>query len=547
MFKNNKNYTLAYILALVPLVYTVHAQTTSAFDDFEGNGTVVNWYGDDCGIHTQWANPFPVGINNSATVLKYDDTGGFYANVRCEVLQNFDLNTHGVFTIKIYVSSASITGQLPLQISLKLQNGNLAEPWTTQSEIIKPLVLDQWQEIEFNFHTDNYINLNPQSLPPTERTDFNRLVWQINGEANTDKVVAYLDDMSQKRFEDTMTQDPSFDLLVWHDEFDEDGPIQSSHWHHQTLLPNGDSWYNGEIQHYTDRLSNSYCADGYLHIVAKKESYTHQNVAKDYTSARLNSTFAFTYGKVEMRAKLPSGVGTWPAFWMLGKNIIETGAYWTLQGHGTTYWPTCGEIDIMEHWGHNQNFVQSAIHTPSSFGNTVNLGGTFVPTVSTDFHIYTLIWTDQKLEFRIDNTLYYTYQPDIKNGDTWPFDSDMFILLNTAILPSIVPGFTESPFVIDYVRVYQQSPSNTAPDHNIYDPFTIYPNPTDNTLNIFFSDFPLDQSPVVVNILNNNGHILYSTQIVIIDNTATIQDITFLTSGMYWLSIEDRCIPFIKQ
>ena len=135
------------------------------------------------------------------------------------------------------------------------------------------------------------------------------------------------------------------------------------------------SWYNGELQHYTDRIENSYVQNGHLYLVAKNETFTDQGVTKNYTSARLNSKFAFTYGRIEVRASLPIGEGTWPAIWMLGKNISEPGAYWETQGFGTTSWPACGEIDIMEHWGSDQDYVQSALHTPSSSGNTVNKGG----------------------------------------------------------------------------------------------------------------------------------------------------------------------------
>ena len=131
-------------------------------------------------------------------------------------------------------------------------------------------------------------------------------------------------------------------------------PLDSAKWHHQTVIPNGWSWFNGEVQHYTDRLENTYVSDGTPKIVAQKEQFTDQGVTKQYTSARLNSKFAFTYGRVEVRAKMPIGHGTWPAIWMLGKNITERGAYWETQGFGTTSWPACGEIDIMEHWGRNQ-------------------------------------------------------------------------------------------------------------------------------------------------------------------------------------------------
>ena len=180
--------------------------------------------------------------------------------------------------------------------------------------------------------------------------------------------------------------------LVWSDEFDVDGAIDNSKWYHQTFMPNGWGWYNGELQHYTDRTDNSYVQDGNLHIVAKSETYTDpvQGITKEYTSARLNSKFAFTYGRVEARAKLPFGIGTWPAIWTLGKNINETGAYWQTQGYGTTNWPACGEIDIMEHWGTNQNYVKCALHTPSSNGNTVNQAGIMVEDVENTFHLYAM-------------------------------------------------------------------------------------------------------------------------------------------------------------
>ncbi|MEO1714591.1 MAG: glycoside hydrolase family 16 protein, partial [Bacteroidota bacterium] len=192
------------------------------------------------------------------------------------------------------------------------------------------------------------------------------------------------------------------------DEFDIDGPIDDSKWFHQTQLPIGDSWFNGEIQHYTDRIENSYVEDGILKVVAIKETFTDQGVTKEHTSARLNSKYVFQYGRVEVRAKLPFGPGTWPAIWMLGQNINEDGGYWDLEGYGTTPWPACGEIDIMEHWGTNQNYVQSATHTPSSFGATINHGGQIIPTVSDEFHVYTLVWSPDKLVFGVDGVKHFT-------------------------------------------------------------------------------------------------------------------------------------------
>ena len=246
----------------------------------------------------------------------------------------------------------------------------------------------------------------------------------------------------------------NFTNLVWSDEFTGTGAINSNNWFQQTQFISGTSWANNEQQHYTNRQDNAYISNGTLKIVAKKENYTDQGVTKQYTSARLNSKFAFTYGRVEVRAKLPTGAGTWPAIWMLGKNIIENGAYWS-NTNGTVSWPACGEIDIMEHWGNNQNYVQSALHTPSSYGSTVNLGGQTISTASTDFHIYTLEWTLDKMVFSVDGVTHYTYNPLIKDATTWPFNAPQYLLLNLAMQPYIDPNFTQSSLEIDYVRVYQ--------------------------------------------------------------------------------------------
>lgn len=243
--------------------------------------------------------------------------------------------------------------------------------------------------------------------------------------------------------------------LIWSDEFDIDGSVDTSKWFHQTKLPSGGSWYNNEIQHYTDRMDNSCVENGLLKIVAKKETYTDQGYTKKYTSARLNSKFAFKYGRVDIRAKLPTGKGTWPAFWTLGKNISENGAYWYTKGFGTTSWPACGEIDIMEHWGKKQNLVKSATHTPYSHGETINKGGRIISTCSSEFHTYSMEWTEEKLVFMIDDVIHYTYQPKFKNTDNWPYTLEQYLLLNFAIEPIIAPNFTSDAIEIDYVRVYE--------------------------------------------------------------------------------------------
>ena len=238
--------------------------------------------------------------------------------------------------------------------------------------------------------------------------------------------------------------------------------VDAAKWFHQTVLPNGSAWFNGEQQHYTDRTENSYVSDGTLKIVALKESFSDQGVTKNYTSARLNSKYSFTYGRIEVRAKLPSGVGTWPAVWLLGKNISETGAYWQTQGYGDTPWPASGEADLFEHWGSDQNYVSSATHTPSSFGNTVNVGGQYVGTASTEFHLYELDWSAEQMVFSVDGAVHLTYAPVVKDADTWPFDDELYLLLNVAIQDSVAAEFESSQMEIDYVRVYAPGAGSNA-------------------------------------------------------------------------------------
>jgi beta-glucanase (GH16 family) len=250
--------------------------------------------------------------------------------------------------------------------------------------------------------------------------------------------------------------DTGFTTLVWSDEFNEDGIINSEKWYHQTQLPPGGVWYGGLIQHYTNKESNSFVKNGILNLVAKKEQFDDQDEIKDYTSVRLNSKFSFIYGRVEVRAKLPTGIGTWPAIWMLSKTINEDGAYWDKQGFGTTNWPTCGEIDILEHWGENQDEIKSAVHTGSSYGYYVkNKGSQIVSKASSQFHIYTLVWSKEEIIFSVDGLEHYRYNPSLKNSDTWPFDSDYYILMNVAIEPTIGSDFIESAMAVDYIRIFQ--------------------------------------------------------------------------------------------
>lgn len=241
----------------------------------------------------------------------------------------------------------------------------------------------------------------------------------------------------------------SFTDLVWSDEFEGDGAVDNTKWIHETQGPNGGRWWNGEEQHYTDRIENSFVSDGTLKIMARKEQFSSSGITLSYTSARLNSRFSFTYGRVDVRAKLPAGEGTWPAIWTLGSNITTVG------------WPACGEIDIMEHWGHNPTKVSSAIHTVACSGANncdAAVGETTVSDFDTEFHVYSTVWTENEIRFYIDDEFRYRYKPATKTTENWPFTADQFILLNVAMGGdwfNIDPEFEQSSMEVDYVRVYQ--------------------------------------------------------------------------------------------
>jgi beta-glucanase (GH16 family) len=232
------------------------------------------------------------------------------------------------------------------------------------------------------------------------------------------------------------------DVLVWADEFDTEGFPCRQNW--DAEIGTGDwGWGNNEKQYYT--RSNAYAENGILRITAKKEAYR----GSEYTSARIvtRDKFEFTYGRVEVRAKLPKGGGTWPAIWMLGSNISSVG------------WPACGEIDIMEHKGNDLGYISSAIHNASGYANTPYFNQQYKADVTDVFHVYGIEWNSSKIQFTVDGNVHYSYNPPFKNDNNWPFNKEHFIILNVAmggtLGGNIDPNFTESAMEIDYVRVYQ--------------------------------------------------------------------------------------------
>ena len=237
--------------------------------------------------------------------------------------------------------------------------------------------------------------------------------------------------------------------LVWADEFDKDGLPDAKKWGYDV---GGNGWGNNELQFYTkERAENARIEGGNLIIEARKESYQGRN----YTSARLltASTQTWTYGRMEVRAKLPAGLGTWPAIWMLGSNISSAG------------WPLCGEIDIMEHVGYDEGIIHGTLHSDAynHVKGTQKEGKTPLKTATSAFHLYAIDWTNNQVDFYVDEVKYYSVSARDVGGtqQQWPFTQPFFMILNLAVggnwggLKGVDETIWPRRMEIDYVRVYQ--------------------------------------------------------------------------------------------
>jgi beta-glucanase (GH16 family) len=256
--------------------------------------------------------------------------------------------------------------------------------------------------------------------------------------------------------------------LAWSDEFDRDGLPDPAKWSYEEGFVR-----NRELQYYTTgRAENARVEKGYLIIEARKERFPNarfqagaperrwqqQREYADYTSASLTTRgrAAWTYGRIEVRAKMPAGRGTWPAIWTLGTNISEVG------------WPACGEIDILEYVGHEPGVVHANVHTRGYNHTRGNGRGSrlTLPDAEKTFHVYALEWTPQTLAFFADDHRYFTLENDGTGVDAWPFGAPQYLILNLAIGGAWggQRGIDESIFpqrlTVDYVRVYQRP----APD-----------------------------------------------------------------------------------
>lgn len=234
--------------------------------------------------------------------------------------------------------------------------------------------------------------------------------------------------------------------LVWSDEFNGNS-VDLNNWTFKLWEPGK---VNNEWQQYVENTDNYEVKDGFLHITATK---TGDNKKGGYTSTRLSSQSKaeFKYGRIEFRAKMPRGVGTWPALWMLGSNIDQV------------RWPMSGEIDIMEYVGFQPDTTHSNVHTKFQAGVTDFHKLITLETAEEEFHTYGLIWTPNSLEFYIDDpsNITNTYSPETKTTENWPFDQPFFMIMNLAVggtwggKKGVDETIWPQSMIVDYVRVYQ--------------------------------------------------------------------------------------------
>jgi beta-glucanase (GH16 family) len=234
--------------------------------------------------------------------------------------------------------------------------------------------------------------------------------------------------------------------LVWADEFNADS-LNLSYWTHETGTGGG-GWGNNELQYY--RADNTSIVSGNLVITAKKQNFG----ASDYTSSRIitKGKKQFKFGRVDIRAVLPKGQGMWPALWMLGANISSVG------------WPSCGEIDIMELTGNLPNRTLSTVHYGASLSEHQYTSQSKYLTGNAnfqdEFHVFSMKWVADKIEFLVDDELFQTITPANLNGAPYPFNKNFFFVFNVAVggtLPGNPDNSTPFPqsMIVDYVRVFQ--------------------------------------------------------------------------------------------
>lgn len=438
------------------------------------------------GILTRWTSLLIVLSILLLNVSCEDDSGiGFTADFSYELIDDnhitFINNSDGEYfslewdfangetatttdkkkTFTIYYPQA---GDYNVVLSVLDYSGNRESVSKVVSIVKTDLVVSFTADVDGS--NPNYVNLVNTTIG-----DYDSFKWiyrnkEIEGETNTN-TIAYFPFLgnyeielqvtkgsnifSEKKTVNISSDDPDYVsgfTLSWADEFDGTN-VNTSDW---TFETGATGWGNNELQNYTNG-NNAEVKNGVLILTAKKVN--DNTTVGSYTSTRMitKAKKEFTYGKMEIRAKLPSGRGIWPAIWMLGGNISDVS------------WPACGEIDIMEYVGYQPNTIHATVHTTAGSGGNGDGSSKTLVTAEEEFHIYGLIWTEKEMVFYTDTpeNVTHTYSPANKTEDNWPFYKPQFFILNIAVGGSWggAQGIDNSIFPqtmeIDYVRVYQPS------------------------------------------------------------------------------------------
>lgn len=311
--------------------------------------------------------------------------------------------------------------------------------------------------------------------------------------------------------------------LVYDDEFD-GTTLDLTKWNVQVGYA-----ANQEQEYYTDGTNNIRVENGNLIITARKENYV---VDRNYSSGRIYSKSKgfVKYGKVEARISVPSGKGTWPAFWMMPQSSV----------YGS--WPKSGEIDIMEHIGSNPTMTSHAVHTALKNGSLGNNWFTKVykDSMENKFHIYSIEWDQDQILFFIDNvqtaTLYRNFT-DTYTG--WPFDQYFYVILNLAVGGTMGGTVDDTIFnnsvemKVDYVRLYQL---NTALNDLDETQLRVYPTHFSDVINV------KAETPTIVRLYDNLGQLLLEKKVTTDETIST----TRLANGIYFLKTDNKTVKLSK-
>lgn len=469
----HKTYLIAFAILLFNTVsaqITFEAENYSAMEGIdtenttdEGGGINVGWIDNNDWIEYDLNIPFSGDYEITSRYASQNGGGAVKFEVGESTLASQSFSSTGGWQNWQSVTSSAITlskGNLKLRVTATSGGFNLN--WF-QLHLVNPLDTDAPSTPQIISSSSEVrsvlVTWSPSNDPTsaiagyrilnnntyvgfTTETSFTLKRLQVNSSFNFSIIACDVaGNYSSPTTLNISTKEPDWDL-VWSDEFDGIS-VDRDKWYFET---GNHGWGNGEAQNYTNG-NNAFVEDGNLIIEARKENSN----GSDFSSSRMNNTsdYDFLYGRVEVRAKLPSTGGTWPAIWTLPRE-------WS---YGT--WPLCGEIDIMEHTGNNLNHVFGTIHTGAynhSIGTQKGGGKNFNDVVNT-YHTYVLEWYPDRLDWYYDGELVFTFENENKTFEEWPFDIPHYLKLNIAIGGGLggnidYNGTWPQQMTVDYVRVY---------------------------------------------------------------------------------------------